>query len=182
MLNMFSDNLAPVEEVDITIAVHDRRWHGAIPNVSVFCERMIRHVLKSQAHLWYRAEWKDIPLEVACVMTNNSEIQQLNLRFRGKDAPTNVLSFEADPDGPHTPGTPRVLGDVIISLETLIQESLEQKKTLQDHTAHMLIHGTLHLLGLDHQKDQEADAMEKLEIEMLSAIGIANPYQTLPSA
>jgi probable rRNA maturation factor len=165
------------DDVDITVAVHDRRWHEALPNVVPFSERMIRYVLDSQRDRWFRPEWAGIPLEVACVLTDDREVQDLNARFRGKDAPTNVLSFEADPEGPHTPGTPRVLGDIIISLDTLVREAAEQRKSLHDHTAHMMVHGTLHLLGLDHIRDDEAEAMESLEAELLAALGIANPYR-----
>jgi probable rRNA maturation factor len=166
------------DALDITVAIHDRRWHYALPNVAVFCERAIRFVLMSQTSRWYNTEWSDVALEVACVMTDDQEIQMLNSRFRGQDKPTNVLSFEADPDGPCMQGSPRVLGDIIISLDTLQREASEQGKTLQDHAAHMLVHGTLHLLGLDHIRDDEAEIMEKIEVEALSALGVANPYRT----
>lgn len=166
------------DALDITVAIHDRRWHDALPNVSVFCEKAIRFVLMSQMSRWYRPEWADASLEVACVMTDDQEIQKLNARFRGQDKPTNVLSFEADPEGPCLQGSPRVLGDIIISLDTLLREAAEQGKTLQDHASHMLVHGTLHLLGLDHIRDDEAEIMEKIEVETLSALGVANPYRS----
>ncbi|MBY0355935.1 MAG: rRNA maturation RNase YbeY [Rickettsiales bacterium] len=177
MQQTITGNARLADDVEITVAIHDRRWHDLLPNISVFCERIIRHVLKKHQALWYHAEWANTPLEVACVMSNDLEVQRLNARFRGQDKPTNVLSFEADPDGPQTHGAPRVLGDIILSLETLIREAAEQHKSLQDHTTHMLVHGTLHLLGLDHQHEQEAEAMEQNEISVLQELGIANPYQ-----
>lgn len=181
-MNSLSQTTALADDVDITVAVHDRRWHDLLPSPLAFCKHAIRHVLRTQSHLWVRPDWAGVPLEVACVLTDDREVQSLNARFRGKDKPTNVLSFGADPEGPHTPGTPRVLGDVIISLDTLIREAEEQGKTLRDHAAHMLVHGTLHLLGLDHEKDDEAELMEKMEIEMLAALGVSNPYRALPHA
>lgn len=119
------------------------------------------------------------PFELSVLLTNDIEIQRLNLEYRHKDKPTNVLSFNSGVSL-HTPSTqPVPLGDIILSFETLLQESQEQGKTFQDHFTHMLIHGLLHLLGFDHQEDQGAKTMEDLEIQLLNKhFNIHNPYDS----
>jgi len=112
--------------------------------------------------------------ELSVRIVDAQEIQTLNARYRHKDKPTNVLSFPADlPDGIDIP----LLGDIIICASVVEQEAQEQDKTLESHWAHMLIHGTLHLLGYDHIEDDDADIMEDLETQLLNAIGIKNPYE-----
>lgn len=116
--------------------------------------------------------------EIAIRLTTDAELQNLNLQFRGMDKPTNVLSFAAlDGDGPSVmAGQPLLLGDIAIAAETVAREALEQKKTIPDHLSHMIIHGTLHLLGYDHEDPDEALEMEALERKILAAQGIADPY------
>jgi probable rRNA maturation factor len=100
--------------------------------------------------------------------TDDAEIQQLNKDFRGKDKPTNVLSFPNDSDD--------YLGDIAISVDTIKREAEEQDKPYEHHMLHMIIHGFLHLLGYDHIEDDEAEEMESFEIAVLQEIGIKNPY------
>ena len=100
--------------------------------------------------------------------TDDAEIQQLNKDFRGKDKPTNVLSFPNDSDD--------YLGDIAISVDTIKREAEEQDKPYEHHMLHMIIHGFLHLLGFDHIEDDEAEEMESFEIAVLQEIGIKNPY------
>lgn len=100
--------------------------------------------------------------------TDDAEIQQLNKDFRGKDKPTNVLSFPNDSDD--------YLGDIAISVNTIQREAEEQDKLYEHHMLHMIIHGFLHLLGFDHIDDSEAEEMESFEIAILQEIGIKNPY------
>jgi len=111
-------------------------------------------------------------------LTTDAELQSLNLQFRGIDKPTNVLSFAAlDGDGPPVmAGQPLFLGDIAIAGETVAREANEQNKTVSDHLSHMIIHGTLHLLGYDHEDEDEALKMEALERKILSAHHIADPY------
>jgi probable rRNA maturation factor len=113
------------------------------------------------------------PFELTIRLVDNAEIQQLNLQYRNKEKPTNVLSFPFDvPDGIEL----NLLGDIVIAINVVEQEAIEQKKTLKDHWAHMVIHGCLHLLGYDHIDDNEAEEMENLEIEILKGLSISNPY------
>lgn len=106
--------------------------------------------------------------EMTVVLADDAFMRELNKTYGGKDRPTNVLSF---PDG-----TNGYLGDVILALETIEREAGEQGKRFRDHAAHMLVHGTLHLLGHDHIKDKEAEIMERLEIKILKKLNVSNPY------
>ncbi|MDA3556113.1 rRNA maturation RNase YbeY [Acinetobacter sp. AOR15_HL] len=120
---------------------------------------------------------EDCEIGVACV--DLAESQQLNLQYREKDKPTNVLSFPSDiPEEvlPMLDAFP--LGDLVICIPVVLQEAVEQKKTAQEHFAHLLVHGVLHLLGYDHEtSDEEAEEMEGLEVEILAKLNIDNPYQ-----
>jgi len=120
---------------------------------------------------------EDCEIGVACV--DLAESQQLNLQYREKDKPTNVLSFPSDiPEEvlPMLDAFP--LGDLVICIPVVLQEAVEQKKTAQEHFAHLLVHGDLHLLGYDHEtSDEEAEEMEGLEVEILAKLNIDNPYQ-----
>ena len=106
-------------------------------------------------------------------IVDESEIQSLNQTYRHKNSPTNVLSFSADlPDEIEL----SLLGDIIICSSVVEKEANEQKKSLESHWAHMIIHGTLHLLGYDHLNDTDANKMESKEIEILGHFGYSNPY------
>lgn len=111
--------------------------------------------------------------EVTIRVVDKVESQQLNLTYRGKDYPTNVLSFPFQcPPGVELP----LLGDLVICAPVVENEAIEQNKALQAHWAHMVIHGSLHLLGFDHINDDDAEQMEAEEITILQQLGITNPY------
>jgi probable rRNA maturation factor len=101
--------------------------------------------------------------------------------WRGKDQPTNVLSFAAldDDDAPLVPGAPLLLGDVILAYETCAAEARDQGKPLADHFGHLVVHGVLHLLGYDHMDDEEAAEMESLETTLLAALGIPTLWRAI---
>lgn len=112
--------------------------------------------------------------ELTIRIVNDSESQQLNAQYRGKDKPTNVLSFPADlPNELELP----LLGDLVISADIVQSEAAEQGKPEIAHWAHMSIHGALHLLGYDHIDDTEAEEMESLETRILADLGFPNPYE-----
>jgi len=117
--------------------------------------------------------------EVSVVLAGSSLVHQLNSSYRGKDKPTNVLSFPACVPQYlfEETGQPYLLGDIILAFEIVFEEAKAQRKTLWDHTAHLLVHGTLHLLGYDHKNEEEAEKMESLEKNILVRVGIANPYK-----
>jgi len=111
--------------------------------------------------------------ELSVRIVDQDESQQLNSQYRGKEKPTNVLSFPADlPDELNLP----LLGDLVVCAPVVAKEAQEQHKTLQAHWAHMIVHGTLHLLGFDHINNNEAETMENLETVVLTGMGFPAPY------
>ncbi|GLX79950.1 endoribonuclease YbeY [Thalassotalea insulae] len=112
--------------------------------------------------------------EITIRVVGPEESQSLNQQYRGKDKPTNVLSFPFEvPEGLELD----LLGDLVICADIVEQEAQQQNKPLLNHWAHMVIHGCLHLLGYDHISDEDADEMEALEIKLLANLAIADPYQ-----
>lgn len=111
--------------------------------------------------------------EISIVLTNDAEQQELNREWRGKDSPTNVLSFpQIEPFDPVV----GILGDIILARETLEREAVEQGVTFNDHFTHLVVHGFLHILGFDHIEDDDAEEMEGLETRILAGLGISDPY------
>jgi len=112
---------------------------------------------------------------VSVLFTDDAEMQSLNVRFRGKDKPTNVLSFPA-PDGMTPPGAPRHFGDMALGYETVSREAKDEGKLFEHHLTHLVVHGFLHLTGYDHETPEEAEEMEQLEREILESLAIGDPY------
>jgi probable rRNA maturation factor len=122
-------------------------------------------------------------VEVGVTLADDAIVQELNRDHRDQDKPTNVLSFplcdQCDENGAleaDGPGAPLLLGDVILAWETVAGEATAQGKPVLDHTAHLVVHGVLHLLGHDHDTDEEAEAMERLEVAIVATLGIPDPY------
>lgn len=195
------------DRVDIALSIEDQRWDAAVADVEMLCERAARSALAS-AHAQDPDWLPEGPIEMSVVLADDDTVQELNKNYRGKDKPTNVLSFalyaddggdegedegaeaeEQDDDAtdegdveflsPDAP-VPVILGDVILAFETVEREAREQRKAFADHLAHLVTHGVLHLLGYDHIEDSEAEQMERLETQILSGLGIADPYAGLP--
>ncbi|TNE67121.1 MAG: rRNA maturation RNase YbeY [Alphaproteobacteria bacterium] len=126
----------------------------------------------------------DAPMELSVRIVDDAESQALNRDYRGKDKPTNVLSFPGtDPDEisdcfrmAKLGGPPVMLGDLAIAAPVLVREAAEQDKPVLEHLAHLTVHGVLHLLGYDHIDEEEAEDMEAFEAEILADLGIADPY------
>ena len=138
-------------------------------------------------------QWTKLALQTACGeaeitirMVNNEESHALNLQYRGQNKATNVLAFPFEQPEFEDPelaaamatelGSVSYIGDLVVNAPLLVQEAAEQHKSVIDHWAHLIIHGTLHLQGFDHIEDQEAQVMEALEARLLASLNIANPY------
>ncbi len=153
----------------INWAIADKNWKSIdfdpkkIGNITA--KRTFKHMLIPD----------NTAIEISVLLSNDKALQELNKAYRGKNKPTNVLSF---PSGAFEHGKKgKYLGDIAISLQTLYNESLEQQKTLKSHYTHMLVHSILHLIGYDHEKKKEAEIMENLEITILKSLNIKNPYE-----
>jgi len=114
-------------------------------------------------------------VELSLVFTDDDSIQRLNAEWREKDKPTNVLSFPAFPMAPGD-ALPPMLGDIVLAYETVKREAELEGKPLENHITHLIIHGLLHLLGYDHETDEEAEEMETLERQALARLAIPDPY------
>jgi probable rRNA maturation factor len=119
--------------------------------------------------------------ELAIVLSDDSAIRLLNRDWRGVDAATNVLSFPASSHPPARGGSkrvaPRLLGDIVLAYETIAREASDEGKPFDHHLAHLAVHGFLHLLGYDHERDDDAERMEKIERDILARLAIPDPYR-----
>lgn len=166
----------PSPSVEITVIVEDPAW-AEVPEP---CADLAHRAAKAAVgHLRGRGAnaTATTASEVSVVLSGDILVRRLNRDYRGRDEPTNVLSF-AGLDGPAGGDldAPRLLGDVILARETIVKEAREQGKSLSDHLAHLVVHGVLHLFGHDHQARDEAEVMEALERDILEGLGIGDPY------
>lgn len=146
---------------DVEIVFGASGWRGAVPRAEALVRRAVEAALADQGANGH----------VTLLLTDDAEIRRLNGGFRGKEKATNVLSFPA-PYGSLT------LGDLALSLGVVRREALGEGKSLSAHFAHLIVHGTLHLLGHDHLSAGEAMLMERAEARILHRIGVANPWRT----
>lgn len=158
------------DELSIDLHMEDPDWRNLVPDA----ETLVPHALLA-AWRAVAAESGHRAGEVCLILGDDSSSQDLNARFRGIDKPTNVLSFEDGGDDP-LPGHPPRLGDIYIARGVTEREAREQGKTAADHLVHLAVHGFLHLLGYDHQEDEEANLMEERETGILAELGIADPH------
>lgn len=140
----------------VDVVVLDAGWLSALPGV----ERLVRKAARAAVGARKRS------LTVA--LADDKRVQILNARDRKKDKPTNVLSYPS--------GEREFLGDIVLARQTVWREARQQKKEPAHHLTHLVVHGTLHLLGYDHENDSEAERMEALERRILTKLGIADPY------
>ena len=161
-------------DLAVAVRIASRRWRVRLPEAPALLERAARAALAGAAD----AAGPGGAQEVSFLLADDARVRRLNRDYRGQDKATNVLSFPAEDD--LAPGGadagPRLLGDVVLALETLEREAAAHAKSLPDHLSHLAVHGVLHLLGYDHEEAREAARMERLETRILAGLGIADPY------
>jgi probable rRNA maturation factor len=155
--------------IALDISVEAKGWE-ALPDLESLCRNAVTAALAEAGEEVDAAEGVLLSL----LFTDDTSIAVLNRDWRGQDKPTNVLSFPAAPG--INPLGPDPLGDIALAYETCAREAQAEGKSLSDHVAHLVIHGTLHCLGDDHEDDAQAEAMEAREVAALARLGIADPY------
>lgn len=142
----------------IEVEIEAAAWTGALPEAERLAAAAAEAALQGEA------------ADLVVLLSDDATVRELNARYRGKDSPTNVLSFPA-------PGTARPhLGDVVLAHGVCAREAVAQGKSLADHLSHLVVHGVLHLRGRDHETDPEAAAMEDEERTILASLGVSDPY------
>ncbi len=154
----------------VHVACRSGTWRKALPGADRLGRRAARAVLGAVS-IGRRSR-----CELGIVLADDRFVRRLNRDYRGKDRPTNVLSF-ASGDGPLPPTARRPLGDIVLALGTLRREAREQDKSLRDHFAHLVVHGVLHLCGHDHVEPRRAARMERIERRVLATLGVPDPYE-----
>jgi probable rRNA maturation factor len=165
-----SDDRAAKPRLVIDVALPHAAWRAALPGIVRLARETVRAALAA-------ADEAPVPAELSVVLSDDAAIRILNARWRGKDAATNVLSFPAG--GGDVPGAPRLLGDIVLAYETVAREAAAQDKPLAHHVRHLIVHGVLHLLGHDHERERDATRMENLERRVLAGFGVPDPYLDL---
>ena len=157
----------------ISILIEAPEWRRRVRNVT--------SVVRRAAAAALAADPPGRPVEVSLVLADDRTVHELNRRWRGRNKPTNVLSFPAldrRETGPRLPARASLpLGDVVIASGVTASEARTQGKSVGAHLAHLVVHGVLHLLGHDHEQDAEAERMEAMEVDILRRLGIADPYR-----
>ncbi|MDC0073598.1 rRNA maturation RNase YbeY [Alphaproteobacteria bacterium] len=163
-----------MSETEINIEITDNGWKKNIPNVERYVKECILSILKL-------LEIKE-PIELGIRLSSNDEIAVFNNKFRNKNFPTNVLSFNQSKNDKnlfYKDSERKLMGDIIVAYGVIENEAIEQQKQLKYHFLHMIIHGFLHLLGYDHISVEDSEKMEKIEIELLANFGVSNPYKIM---
>lgn len=175
-----SDAAISATKTELIISINYECWEKELEDIPAISNLVLAKAFE------YIDENEDLgfpeekPLIFSLVLTNDEEIQELNKEYRGKDSPTNVLSF-ANLDNDDFDDNVELfdeieLGDIIISLDTMKEEAEEAGISLKDHYCHIFLHGVLHLLGFDHEDDEDAFYMEEFETNILHSMDIENPY------
>jgi probable rRNA maturation factor len=144
--------------IDVAIPCAD--WRRTVPGIARLARETVRAAL---------ADAMPDDTEVSVVLSDDAGVQELNRRWRGQDAPTNVLSFAT--------GEAHMLGDIVLAFETVAREAADQDKPFAHHLRHLIVHGVLHLLGHDHERGRDATLMENRERRILKGFNIPDPYR-----
>lgn len=160
------DEPEPPERLQLDIIIEDGDWSAFAP-----VEAALGEVAKTVAR---RLDLD--ACEAAVALSSDARVRALNRTYRGKDKPTNVLSFPAAGEGQPPGSQRRHLGDIVLAAETVAKEAAVEGKPPRHHLQHLALHGLLHLIGYEHESEQQAHEMEALEVEILAQIGISDPY------
>jgi probable rRNA maturation factor len=161
-----------VASIDIASACAG--WERLCPDIRRIARKTARAAL-ADAGMAFTSPAR---VELGITLIDNAGQRQLNLRYRDKGVPTNVLAFPAWDPGTRVPcGAPLLLGDIVLAFETVEREAADQGKTFVDHFRHLVVHGILHLLGWDHQGEDAAAKMEALETSILAKLAVPDPYR-----
>ncbi len=162
------------ENPEIAVSVLSSRWTDTLPEAEGLCI--------AAAGAAFRAAHGTAPeagaVELSIVLADDDFVRGLNRDYRGRDRPTNVLSFPGQGPAPRVEGAPLLLGDVIVAYQTASGEAADEGKPLSGHLCHLVVHGVLHLLGRDHLTGADAERMESMESHILSGLGVPDPYGT----
>ena len=156
-----------VAMIEVEVSIENDLW-AALSDAESLARKAIEQARKTAAKRLHK------DAEVSIMLVDDATIKGLNAQWRKVDKATNVLSFPAS--APEKLAKTPLLGDIVVAFETVQREALEEQKSVPDHFSHLIVHGFLHLLGYDHENEADADLMEALEIKILAALGIANPY------
>ncbi|MCP4330478.1 MAG: rRNA maturation RNase YbeY [Alphaproteobacteria bacterium] len=158
--------------VDVTIPCGDWRQH--LPQATAICRAAARAAVGGSV-----AAPRGGNLEVSIVLADDQLVRALNRDYRGFDKATNVLSFPSDKLDSPPLTEPLLLGDIVLAHETIIREAGSRGISIRDHVSHLVVHGVLHLLGYDHERNSDAEAMERVEVRILAGLGIGDPYRVV---
>ena len=160
----------PDTRLRLALEIEDPRWTQALPNAAELLEKAIGLALADIGD-------DSRTIEVGVRLVDDGTIQGLNRDWRGRDKPTNVLSFPmGDPAPVDDPDFPWLIGDIVMSFDTMKAEAERDGKQLAHHVVHLAVHAALHLIGHDHENEAEAEAMEAAEVKLLAGLGIPDPY------
>ena len=160
----------------------DEEWDSS-PGAAASWDRIARKAVEAAVA---ESEYPELvtserPVEISVALTGDEQVRALNAQWRGKDKPTNVLSFPMadvmDLTTANVAGLELLLGDIVLARGICEAEAADRGISVEQHATHLMVHGTLHLLGHDHHEDREADDMEAREVRALARLGIANPYE-----
>lgn len=159
--------------VAIEVIAESAEWLTAVPGAERVCER-------AAAAAFGAVRPKTKGAEASVILSDDARVRRLNNAYRGRDEPTDVLSFPIAGEGgtvlSSTPSQPVLLGDIVIAFETTASGAAAWDKPLSDHLSHLVVHGMLHLCGYDHLAEAEAREMERLETRILAGLGVSDPY------
>ena len=167
--------------LELDVLIEEQAWVEAIPDADALCRSAAQAAwsLGAPPHAGSPGE----PTTACLLLASDDRVRTLNRDFRGRDVPTDVLSFPAfEPDvlaAAGAEGPPPVLGDIVVALQTSLADAARDGKPVNDHLRHLVVHGMLHLLGYDHEREEDAAKMEALEVRILAGLGIADPYGPL---